>query len=217
MQPLSIKLTIPEDDDSTDISNPDFHFTVLIQNVSNHPVTIWKRWCSTGAFNVHFFVNSEDGQKFKVPKEIESGGMVKWAANFPDPLVLQPGEIDVRDFFRYLGGTFQEVAPDLHSGSAAGNSQEFELMPPSRSYGTVIEHKFVMRATLAIPGSDNWLKPLKIWSGTVSSAQETFNLYSTSKTDDFQDFRIEFSPFYSPGSFYQNRWMNAIAPTHPAK
>lgn len=180
--PIELTMTIPEDDAGSDISNPDFHFVVIIKNVSRHPVTIWKRWCSLGAFNIQFYLDSEDGKMFSPPKLIPACDLVlTWSRNFPDPLTLAPGEIDVRDFYVGKQVTF-------HPGPV--NAPHDDTL----TYGVPKGHKVSIHVEYLVPKAD---PKQGIWTGKADSAVVDFDLMSTSRSDYFP-LTIEYSPFYSP-------------------
>jgi len=176
--PLTVTLTIPEDASGGNISDPDFHFSVIIRNVSDHPVTIWKRWCSEGAFNVMLYMDGIDGTSLKHSIELSGTDSVSWLANFPDPITLQPGDIDVRDYY-------------ILTSKYSSESTSFPAFKVNQ------HHSISLHAVLKIPADSN-TSLYKVWSGTVESPIGTYSLWSDKETGDADQLAIEYSPFYSP-------------------
>ncbi len=174
---LKITLTIPEDASSTDANKPDFHFAVTIMNVSNHPVSVWSRWCSRGEQNVKFFVDGEDGRSFSPPDELPGSYQGAWFADYPDPLVIDAGKFVIRDY--YLARPGMVLSTNGHY----------------RNYGSSSGHTFRMHVVLSIPPSA-LDRQYGVWTGTVSSPQSTFQLLGTDPYDTFQHFAVIYDPSF---------------------
>ena len=98
--PFLVTLNVPDapGKDYFDLDNPHSSFNVTIKNTSSKPQIIWKDWCSWGYYTVSLSVIAINGKTLSKPFGITKGGR-SWAANFPDPQTLQPGEEAVRHIF----------------------------------------------------------------------------------------------------------------------
>ena len=89
--------------DYFDLDNPHSSFDVTIKNVSPKPQIIWKDWCSNGYYAVSLSVTEINGKRLSKPFGIIKSSHA-WAANFPDPQTLKPGEeTERRDFCLRFG------------------------------------------------------------------------------------------------------------------
>ncbi len=68
-------------------------FPVVITNLSNRPLGVWREWCSWGYFNLSLEVRTSDGRKVQLEKKRDRG----WTRNFPDWYTLDPGESVIRN------------------------------------------------------------------------------------------------------------------------
>jgi hypothetical protein len=62
-------------------------FCVVLTNVTDHNLIIWKEWCSWGYFNLTFEFTGKDGQAVQVRKKDRN-----WSKNFPAPYVVEAGK-----------------------------------------------------------------------------------------------------------------------------
>src|SRR5205823_2382796 len=67
-------------------------FHVLLTNVRRAPIRVWQEWCSWGYYCLQIEVVEKDGTKHLLKKK-----RVPFYANFPDYVVLQPGQSSVWD------------------------------------------------------------------------------------------------------------------------
>jgi hypothetical protein len=63
-------------------------FYVVLTNVTDHDLTVWKEWCSWGYFNLSFEFTGKDGKVVKVEKDHN----LFWTKNGPDGFVVMPGK-----------------------------------------------------------------------------------------------------------------------------
>lgn len=135
-----------------DLSNPGDHFHVLIENISNDRIRLWKEWCSWGYAALSFEVVDADGATrtiAKVPGE--------WNKNFPDLFELAPDDEMVIEV---------SLDPSLWQNSPlSGSSGEAQLR---------------MRAVFEI-GPDRESEKMKVWTGRALSAQFEYDIYWTPK------------------------------------
>jgi hypothetical protein len=66
-------------------------FYVVLTNVTDHDLSVWKERCSWGYFNLSFEFTGENGKVFRVKKKD-----VGFTVNFPDPYVVKGGRHFVR-------------------------------------------------------------------------------------------------------------------------
>jgi hypothetical protein len=131
-----------------ELNRPSQHFYVVVTNVSDEPVRLWKEWCSWGYFNLTFQVTDEAGHPVEVRKQGRD-----WSKNFPDWEVIPPGGHQVREV------TFD---PTIWEG--------WPLPEPNR-------HRAVrLRATYDIR-TDEASKEHGVWTGQVSSPEESYELW----------------------------------------
>ena len=63
------------------------HFDVVITNVSDQPVRLWREWCSWGYFSLSFVATDEDGKSVAASKKLRG-----WDKNYPDATIVPPGD-----------------------------------------------------------------------------------------------------------------------------
>ena len=64
------------------------HFQVIVRNISQHDVSIWKEWCSWGYFNLSF-VLTDEYENVRIIKKRPR----EWDKNFPDFLILKADDV----------------------------------------------------------------------------------------------------------------------------
>jgi len=64
-----------------------YPFSVVLTNLTDHDLTLWKEWCSWGYFNLSFELTGKDGKVVKVSKAGRG-----WTRNGPAPYVVAPGK-----------------------------------------------------------------------------------------------------------------------------
>jgi len=69
------------------VGSPAPAFDAVLTNTSDHPLVLWKEWCSFGYFNLSFQVTRADGEVFILRRLVGS-----WYGNFPDPQTVAPGQ-----------------------------------------------------------------------------------------------------------------------------
>lgn len=119
----------------------DAFFYVVVTNLSDKPVRIWKQWCSWGGDSVRFSFRDEMGNP-----GLAVSARSTWTVNFPDFYELAPRE---------SGLTLVSFAdPQFWKGFPRPKSNE--------------RKKVTMTVTLRIDADDETRK-LGIWTGEVSS------------------------------------------------
>ena len=93
---LRVSIAVPANNGRRAIilNRPDSHFHVVVTNVSDKPVRLWREWCSWGYFNLTFKVTDGAGEEF-VAKKTQH----EWTKNYPDFQDLAPGESYVIDVY----------------------------------------------------------------------------------------------------------------------
>ncbi len=66
-------------------------FPVVITNLSNRPLGVWREWCSWGYYNLTFEARTHDGRKVRLSRKQKS-----WTRNGPDYWMLAPEESVIR-------------------------------------------------------------------------------------------------------------------------
>lgn len=127
---------------------PSSRFSVVLTNLSDKPVRLWREWCSWGYFALSFVVNDDAG-KATVVKKAGRG----WDKNYPDWTQLDPGDSMV--FEVTFGENTWENAP---------------LPAPGKSL------KVRMKAVYEVR-EDEESKKLNVWTGKVESPELAFTIY----------------------------------------
>jgi len=90
-EPLAVRIVPTRHDETSgrgiELRVPPNHFQVVVTNVSNQNLRLWREWCSWGYFNLSFEATDQNGRTVTVSKR-EQG----WDKNFPDPILVLPGE-----------------------------------------------------------------------------------------------------------------------------
>ena len=146
--PLAVRIVPAANGDaqarSIDLSQDKAHFDVVLTNVSDKPVRLWKEWCSWGYFCLSFEVQDGTGKLTAVRKTPRG-----WDKNFPSFQTLQPGS---------------NMVFEVNFGS----DWENPVLPEK---GKSIQVK--MRAVYEIPPDDE-AKKAEVWTGKVASPEEAY-------------------------------------------
>ena len=147
---LAVAIAVPENHGHRAIilNRQDSHFHVVVTNVSDQPQNLWREWCSWGYFNLLFQVTDQNGEEFTVTKK-----MHEWTKNYPDFLVLGPGEHLVID-------AYPERDWDKFPLPATGK-----------------EKKVSIQAVYEIKPDDK-TKESKIWTGRIASEKKEYTVYN---------------------------------------
>jgi len=124
------------------------HFHVVITNVSDQPVRLWREWCSWGYFSLSFVATDEDGKSVTVSKKSRA-----WKKNFPDATIVPPGDHMVFEV------TFEDAIWQNSPLPEQGRSRTVKL-----------------KAAYEVKG-DEEAEKLAVWTGRVSSPEETYTLW----------------------------------------
>ena len=131
-----------------ELYQPTQHFDVVVTNVSDRPVRLWREWCSWGYFSLSFVATGEDGKSVAVRKKPRG-----WDRNYPDATIVNPG-----DHFIF------EVSFD------DAIWQDSPLPEKSRS------RTVRLKAEYAVEG-DVQSEKLGVWTGRVSSPEARFTIW----------------------------------------
>ena len=145
---VSIALSAVGGQRSIILNHPDSHFPVVVTNVSDKPVRLWREWCSWGYYNLTFKGTTADGEEFAAKK-----GMMEWTKNYPDAHELAPGEHYVIDVYPHR---------DWQSFPIPANGKSIKL-----KLAAVYEIK---------PDADS--KKLNVWAGRVESDPIDVTVYN---------------------------------------
>jgi len=124
------------------------HFHVVLTNVSKKPMRLWREWCSWGYSNLSFAATDQGGKTTMVTKAPRG-----WDKNFPDFTIVSPGDHLVVDVT--FEPTIWQAAPLPVPGKARTVS---------------------LRAVFEIK-EDAQTKRNDVWTGKVSSPDETYTLF----------------------------------------
>jgi hypothetical protein len=122
-------------------------FHVVVTNNTTKAIRLWKEWCSWGYFNLSFEARDKDGKLIKIARA-ERG----WLKNYPDWIVVPPGEHFVIDV------SFAEQPWTATPGPLPRPQQTIKL-----------------RAIYEI-SSDKETKQEGVWTGKVSSIEREYTL-----------------------------------------
>ena len=126
---------------------PSHHFYVVLTNVSDKPIRLWKEWCSWGYFCLSFEVKDETDKVTAVMKSPRP-----WSKNYPDWTIIPPGDHMVFEV------TF-------------GSDWDKPVLPEK---GKSMQVK--MRAIYEIRPDDD-TKKAEVWTGRITSPEETYTIY----------------------------------------
>jgi hypothetical protein len=129
------------------LSDPSRHFSVVITNVGDKPVMLWREWCGWGYFNLSFEMTDQAGAHVAITKK-----PIGWEKNYPDWMVVPPGDHMVVDVSFDPGIWRNAPMP------AAGKSQTIGL-----------------RAIYESADSQE-AKANRVWTGKVSSPENTYTI-----------------------------------------
>lgn len=130
------------------LSQPAEHFHVVVTNVSDEPVRLWREWCSWGYHSLSFEIRNEDGSVTVVEKAPRS-----WRKNFPDWTTIPPGDHMVF-----------EVSFDPQTWQNAPLPEKGE------------SRRVTMKAVFEI-AEDKDTEEHKVWTGRVSSPEHVYVIY----------------------------------------
>jgi hypothetical protein len=126
---------------------PADHFHVVLTNVSDQPIRLWRDWCSWGYFCLSFELTDQDGRTFQVRKKPRG-----WDKNFPDPFTIPGGNHMVLDVA--LDDTWEGVPLPVNR-----NGQVWKI-----------------KAVYEVPADEETAKH-KVWTGKVSSPEKTYTVF----------------------------------------
>jgi hypothetical protein len=155
----AIRVTIPYDShDALEAFGHRRHdgFHVLLTNVSRTPIRVWQEWCSWGYYCLQIEVVEKDGTEHLLRKK-----PVPFYANFPDYVVLQPGQCSVWDV-------------NLHEASVWTDLSWF---PKDKMVNARVRAIFTVPSPTTegdrLSGADR----LGVWTGQAISDYQDFTLY----------------------------------------
>jgi hypothetical protein len=135
------------DADEIHLSQAGDHFNVVLTNITEKPVTVWKEWSSWGYFCLSFQLTDDSGKPTRVFKKSRV-----WFANAPDPMTIPPGDLAIFD--------------------VSFNPSEWEGLPPLKP-GEIQRVRMV--AVYEVTPSKE-ADEMGVWVGTVSSTDHTYQI-----------------------------------------
>lgn len=120
-------------------------FHVVVTNVSPRPIRLWRDWCSWGYFNLSFVGTERDGKAFTVKRKLRG-----WDKNYPDWMMIAPGDHMVHDVF------FQDGTWEYDPAPTVGRLWRVRL-----------------RAEFEVPADDQ-TKEHGVWTGRVASPDDVY-------------------------------------------
>lgn len=124
------------------------HFHVVVTNISDKPVRLWREWCSWGYFNLSFDVTDESGRSVTVRKRERV-----WHKNWPDWDVISPGGHQVREVTFDPETWIDTPLLDLKGREVIRMKAVYSIRPDEKSE----EHA--------------------VWTGHVSSPEDSYTLW----------------------------------------
>jgi len=82
---LTIAVPIHNGQRTIQVGRQATRFNVIIENLSEHRVNLWREWCSWGYFNLRFQFTDEKGIMWIAKKKEKD-----WEKNFPDFVSVDP-------------------------------------------------------------------------------------------------------------------------------
>lgn len=84
---LSLMIMVPIHDGqrTIEVGHRAAHFNVIVKNLSEHRLNLWREWCSWGYFNLSFRLTDENGITWIAKKKEKD-----WEKNFPDFVIVDP-------------------------------------------------------------------------------------------------------------------------------
>ena len=137
-------------------TQPEAHFHVIITNLSDKPVRLWRDWCSWGEQTLSFEVTDENGNAIVVKRSARS-----YRKNYPDLDLIPPGDHKVCE---------------VSFGQTTDPTSDYGTNAPLPEKGKTREVK--MKAVFKIP-EDEMAKEKKVWTGKVCSPEETYTIHRT--------------------------------------
>ena len=131
-----------------ELYRPSQHFHVVVTNISDEPVRLWREWCSWGYFNLSFVVDDAAGNPVVVKKRPRG-----WDKNRPDWTILEPGDHMVFEV------SFDESIWQDAPRSEAGQARSVRMK-------AVYEVK-----------ADDQSKEHGVWTGRVHSPEADYTVY----------------------------------------
>lgn len=128
------------------------HFHVVLTNQTRRSLRLWKEWCSWGYFNLSFEVHDEDGRVTKMTKA-PSG----WDRNFPDWIILAPGDHFVIDV---------KLDESVWQGIPAPSAPKRPPVP------RVVRLKAIFEIR-----TDEEAVRNAVWTGRAASTEDSYNLW----------------------------------------
>jgi hypothetical protein len=142
-------MSAPENDvRAITLFTPAQHFYVVVTNVSQEPIRLWREWCSWGYYNLSFKVTDDTGKTTVVKKKPR-----EWRKNYPDSTILGPGDHMVF-----------EVSFDEATWEGAPLPEQHK------------SRRVKMSAVFEIP-EDQDTRKMKVWTGKASSPELTYTIY----------------------------------------
>ena len=160
-----IRITIPYDShDALEAFGHRHHdkFHVLLTNVRRAPIRVWQEWCSWGYYCLQIEVVEKDGTKHLLKKK-----RVPFYANFPDYVVLQPGQSSVWDV-------------DLHESSVWTDLSWF---PKDKMVNAKVRAIFTVRKPETESERASDADRMDVWTGQVASEYYDFTLYGPASNE----------------------------------
>ena len=149
--PIAVRIVPSRHDEklgrAIELYRPSDHFHVVVTNVSDRRVKLWREWCGWGYANLSFIVIGDDGRSVTVSKKPKA-----WRKNYPDSIIVDPGEQMVFEV------NFDELI-----------WQNSPLPEHNRSRTVKIEAVYTIQA-------DKETKELGVWTGQVSSTSEAYTI-----------------------------------------
>jgi hypothetical protein len=131
-----------------DLSLPKQHFYVVVTNISDKQLRLWREWSSWGYYNLSFVIKDDDGKTTVVKK-----GRQAWTRNFPDWTMIPPGDHLVFEV-SFLSETWPTAPVPVQ-----GKSRTVK-----------------MTAVFEIP-EDKETKEYQVWTGKVYSPEHTYVIH----------------------------------------
>ncbi len=166
--PLAVSIAVPEQTGQRRLllSNKSPHFSVVLRNISLHPVSIYGEDSSWGSYNLTLEITAVGGRTLDKPLVVKRGwGVDHWFANRADVETLMPGDEVVRDL--RVQGT---PAASLVFGD--GTYRPFPL-PKST------DKQIVRMRAVYTEKEDDQAARTSVWSGQAASEARDYNVMVT--------------------------------------
>lgn len=155
----------------------DPHINIVLQNVSDKPLSLYEEWNSWGAYNLSLEISAIDGKTLDKPLIISKGMMI-WRGNIPSTEILDARGVAVREVRLHLPRQVFEPTVPLT------NEDMMEIgplyvgfpFPPSDNSRTL-----TLRAVFGNDNAKAFHDSKPVWTGVIASPLTQYRFFWNTK------------------------------------